>query len=83
VDQKVYCFIIGTMLYLCASRPDIMLSVFMCGRFQAAPKDKECHMRVVKRIMRYLLLTPNLGLWYAKGSHFDLVGFFDVDYVIC
>jgi hypothetical protein len=49
-----------------------MLSVCMCARFQSAPK--ECHMRDVKRIMRYLVLTPNLGLRYPKGSHFDLIG---------
>jgi hypothetical protein len=60
VDQKVYCSIIGSLLYLCASRPDIMFSVCMCAIFQATPK--KCHMRVVKRIMRYLVLTPNLGL---------------------
>jgi hypothetical protein len=60
VDQKVYRSIIGLLLYLCASGPYIMLSVCMCARFQAAPK--EFHMRVVKRIMRYLVLTPNLGL---------------------
>jgi hypothetical protein len=51
---------IGFLLYLCASRPDIMLSVCMCARFQAAPKD--CHLKAVKRIMRYLVLTSNLGL---------------------
>jgi hypothetical protein len=60
VDQKVYRSIIGSLLYLCASSPDIMLSVCMCARFQATPR--ECHMRVVKRILRYLVLTPNLGL---------------------
>jgi hypothetical protein len=70
VDQKVYYSIIGSLLYLCSSRPDIMLSFCLCARFQAAPK--KCHMRAVKRIMRYLVLTPNLGLWYPKGSHFDL-----------
>jgi hypothetical protein len=64
VDQKVYRSMIGSLLYLCASRPDIMLSVCMCARFQAAPKD--CRLRTVKRIMRYLVLTPNLGLWYPK-----------------
>jgi hypothetical protein len=47
-----------------------MLSVYMCARFQAVPKD--CHLRAVKTIMRYLVLTPNLGLWYPKGSHFEL-----------
>jgi hypothetical protein len=78
VDQKVYRSIIGSLFYLCASRPDIMLSVCMCVRFQAAPK--EWHMRVVKRIMRYLVLTPNIGLWYPKGSHFDLIGYSDADY---
>jgi hypothetical protein len=58
-----------------------MLSVCMCVRFQAAPK--ECHMRVVKRIMRYLVLTTNLGLWYPKGFHFDLISYSDVDYAGC
>jgi hypothetical protein len=60
VDQKVYRSMIGYLLYLCASRPDIMLSVCMFARFQAALKD--CHLRVVKKIMRYLVLIPNLGL---------------------
>jgi hypothetical protein len=66
IDQKVYRSIIVSLLYLCASRSDIILSVCMCVRFHAAPKDY--HLRAVKRIMRYLVLTPNLGLWYPKGS---------------
>jgi hypothetical protein len=65
VDQKVYHSMTRSLLYLCASRPSIMLSVCICARFQAALKDY--HLRVVKRIMRYLVLTPNLGLWYPKG----------------
>ena len=77
-DQKVYRSMIGSLLYLCASRPDIMLSVCMCARFQAAPK--ESHHLAVKRILRYLTHTPTLGLWYPKGSEFDLVGFSDADY---
>jgi hypothetical protein len=81
VDQKVYHSMIRSLLYLCASRLDIMLSVCMCARFQAAPKD--CHLRAVKRIMRYLVLTPNLGLWYPRGSHFELHGYSDVDYAGC
>jgi hypothetical protein len=81
VDQKVYHSMIGSLLYLCASRPDIMLSVCMCERFQATPK--ECHLRVVKRIMRYLVLTPYLGLWYLKGAHPKLIGYSDVDYAGC
>jgi hypothetical protein len=81
VDQKVYHSMIDSLLYLCTSMFDIMLSVYMCVRFQAAPK--ECHLRVIKRIMRYLVITPNRGLWYTKGSHFDLIDYSDVDYVEC
>jgi hypothetical protein len=66
VDQKVYRSMIGSLLYLCASRLDIMLSVCMCARFQADPK--EVHLRAVKRILRYLVHTPKFGLWYPKGS---------------
>ena len=77
-DQKVYYSMIGSLLYLCASRPDIMLSICMCARFQAAPM--ESHHLAVKRILRYLAHTPTLGLWYPKGSEFDLVGFSDADY---
>jgi hypothetical protein len=58
-----------------------MLSVCMCARFQAAPKD--FHLRVVKKIMRYLVLTANLGLWYPKGSHFEIIGYSDADYAGC
>jgi hypothetical protein len=61
VDQKVYRSMIGSLLYLCASRPNIMLSVCMCARLQANPK--EVHLRAVKRIMRYLVYTPKFELW--------------------
>jgi hypothetical protein len=72
VDQKVYRSMIGSLLYLCASRPDILLSVCICARFQSDPK--ECHLVVVKRILRYLVHTPYIRLWYPKGSTFDLIG---------
>jgi hypothetical protein len=81
VDQKVYRSIIDSLLYLCTSRLNIMLSMCMCAKFQTAPK--ECHMRVVNIIMRYLVLTPKLRLWYPKGSHFDLIDYFDADYDGC
>jgi hypothetical protein len=81
VDQKVYRSMISSLLYLCASRPDIMLSVYMCARFQANPK--EVYLRTVKRIMRYLVYTPKFGLWYPKGSTFDLIGYSDADYAGC
>jgi hypothetical protein len=81
VDQKVYRLMIGSLLYLCASRPDIMLSVCMCARFQADPK--EFHLRAVKRIMRYLVYTPKFGLWYPKGSSFNLIGYSDANWAGC
>jgi hypothetical protein len=77
VDQKVYRSMIGSLLYLCASRPDFMLSVCMCARFQADPK--EAHLTAVKRILRYLVYTPKFGLWYPQGSTFDLIGYSDAD----
>jgi hypothetical protein len=58
-----------------------MLSVCMCARFQANPK--EVHLRAMKRIMRYLVCTPKFGLWYPKGSTFDLTRYSNVDYVGC
>jgi hypothetical protein len=81
IDQKVYRSMIGSLLYLCASRPDIMLSVCMCARFQANPK--EVHLRAVKRIMRHLVYTPKFGLWYPKGSSFDLIGYSDANWAGC
>jgi hypothetical protein len=77
IDQKVYRSMIGSLLYLCASRPDIMLFVCMCARFQVDPK--EVHLRAVKRILRYLVHTPKFGLWYPKGSTFDLIGYSDAN----
>jgi hypothetical protein len=81
VDQKAFRSMIGSLLYLCASRPDIMLSVCICARFQANPQ--ECHLMAVKRIFRYLVHTPNIGLRYPKGSTFDLLGYSDLDYAGC
>ena len=68
----------GSLLYLTASRPDIMFSICLCARFQACPK--ESHLSVVKRIFRYLIGTQNLGLWYPRGTSFDLISFSDADY---
>jgi hypothetical protein len=55
-DRKAYRSMIGSLRYLCASRPDIMLSVCMCARFQSDPK--ECYLVAMKRILRYLVCTP-------------------------
>jgi hypothetical protein len=81
MDTKVYRSMISSLLYLCASRPDIMLSVCMCARFQV--NLKECHLVAAKRILRYLVHTPSLGLWYSKGSKFNLLGYSDSDYAGC
>jgi hypothetical protein len=81
VDQTLYHSMIGSLLYLIASSPNIMFSVCMCARFQASPK--EAHLVVVKRILKYLKHTPSIGLWYPKGARFQLVGYSDSDYAGC
>ncbi|XP_070004735.1 uncharacterized protein [Nicotiana sylvestris] len=79
VDQKLYRGIIGLLLYLTASRPDIVFSVGFCARFQANPKESP--LTDVKRILRYLKGTTDLCLWYPKGSNFNLEGYADADYI--
>ena len=69
---------IGSLLYLTASRPDIMFCICLCARFQACPK--ESHLIALKCIFRYLFGTQNLGLWYPKKSFLELIGFSDTDY---
>ncbi|WVZ64276.1 hypothetical protein U9M48_013824 [Paspalum notatum var. saurae] len=81
VDQTLYRSMIGSLLYLCASRLDIMFSVCLCARFQADPR--ESHLFVVKRILRYLKHTPSIGLWYPKGASFELLGYSDSDFAGC
>ncbi|GKB97081.1 hypothetical protein Tco_0983218 [Tanacetum coccineum] len=70
---------IGSLMYLTDSRPDIMFVVYACARFQVTPKVS--HLHVVKRIFRYLKGQPKLGLWYPRDSPFDLDAFSDSDYV--
>ncbi|KAJ9544999.1 hypothetical protein OSB04_024706 [Centaurea solstitialis] len=81
VDQKIYRSMIGSLLYLTATRPDIMFSTCFCARFQGNPK--ESHLGAVKRVFRYLKATPDLGLWYPKDSSFELISFTDADYGGC
>ena len=78
IDQKLYRDKTGSLLYLTASRPDILFSICVCARFQSSPK--ESHMLGAKRIIRYLKETSNLGLWYSKDSSLNLVGYTDADY---
>nr|GFA77400.1 hypothetical protein [Tanacetum cinerariifolium] len=70
VKLHLYRSMIGSLMYLTASRPDIMFVVCACARHQVTPK--ECHLHAVKRIFRYLKGHPKLGLWYPKASPFDL-----------
>ena len=69
---------IRSLLYLTASRPDIMFCVCLRNRFQACPKKS--HLIALKRIFRYLFGTQNLGLWYPKKSSLELICFSDADY---
>ncbi|GJS74246.1 putative ribonuclease H-like domain-containing protein [Tanacetum coccineum] len=78
VDVHLYRSMIGSLMYLTSSRPDIMFSVCACSRFQVQPKVS--HLNAVKRIFRYLKGRPNLGLWYPKDSPFILEAFLDSDY---
>ena len=78
VDQTKYRGMIGSLLYLTASRPDIMYSVCLCARFQACPK--ESHLNAVKRISRYLKDTIDIGLWYPKCDNFELICYSDADF---
>ncbi|GKD52140.1 putative ribonuclease H-like domain-containing protein [Tanacetum coccineum] len=78
VDVHLYRSMIGSLMYLTASRPDITFDVCACARFQVTPKVSYLH--AVKRIFRYLKGQPKLGLWYPRDSPFDLEAFFDSDY---
>ncbi|GJT52872.1 putative ribonuclease H-like domain-containing protein [Tanacetum coccineum] len=78
VDVHLYRSMIGSLMYLTASRPDIMFAVYACSRFQVTPKTS--HLSAVKRIFRYLKGKPKLGLWYPRVSSFDLEAYSDSDY---
>ncbi|GJU19754.1 putative ribonuclease H-like domain-containing protein [Tanacetum coccineum] len=79
VDVHLYRSMIGSLMYLTASRPDIMFAVCACARFQVTLKTS--HLYAVKMIFRYLKGLPKLGLWYPRDSPFDLEAFSDSDYV--
>ena len=78
VDIKKYRGMIGSLLYLTASRPNIMLNVCLCARFQSCPK--ESHLLTVKRIFHYLSRTIDLSLWYPRGTHIDLTCYSDANF---
>ncbi|GJR19377.1 retrovirus-related pol polyprotein from transposon TNT 1-94 [Tanacetum coccineum] len=80
-DHTDYRIMIGSLMYLTSSRPDIMFATCMCARYQANPNEH--HVSAVKRIFRYLKGTINLGLWYPKDSGFDLTAYSDADHAGC
>nr|GEU76381.1 copia protein [Tanacetum cinerariifolium] len=81
VDATKYCSMIGALMYLTSSRPQIVHATCLCARYQAKPTEK--HLREVKRIFRYLQRIINTGLWYTNDSSFALTVFLDADYAGC
>ncbi|GJT35313.1 retrovirus-related pol polyprotein from transposon TNT 1-94 [Tanacetum coccineum] len=81
VDATKYRSMIGALMYLTSSRPDIVQATCLCAWYQAKPTEK--HLKEVKRIFCYLQGTVNMGLWYTKDSGFELTGFLDADYAGC
>nr|GEY67014.1 retrovirus-related Pol polyprotein from transposon TNT 1-94 [Tanacetum cinerariifolium] len=81
VDATKYRSMIGALMYLTSSRPDIVHATCVCARYQAQPTEK--NLKEVKRIFRYLRGTVNMGLWYTKDSGFEVTGFSDADYAGC
>ncbi|GJY23816.1 hypothetical protein Tco_0397474 [Tanacetum coccineum] len=81
VDLTYYRGMVGTLMYLTSSRPDLVYVVCMCARYQARPTEK--HLHAVKRIFRYLRGFVNPGLWYSKDSAIALTAFVDADHVGC
>ncbi|GJW91364.1 retrovirus-related pol polyprotein from transposon TNT 1-94 [Tanacetum coccineum] len=78
VDQTKYHSMIGSLMYLTASRPYLIHATCFCARYQAGPAEK--HLKEVKRIFRYVKRTTNIGLWYPKDTSFELMAFSDADH---
>ncbi|GJZ62114.1 hypothetical protein Tco_0618251 [Tanacetum coccineum] len=78
VDDTLYRDMIGSLMYLTSSRPDLIYAVCLCARYQEKPTKK--HLNAVKRIFRYLKETINMGLWYLKDTGMSLTAYSDVDH---
>ncbi|GKC65240.1 hypothetical protein Tco_1097838 [Tanacetum coccineum] len=81
VDQTKYHSMVGALMYLTSSRPDIVHATCYCARYQARPTEK--HLTAIKQIIRYLNNTINMGLWYPKDTGFELTAFSDSDHAGC
>nr|GEY35468.1 hypothetical protein [Tanacetum cinerariifolium] len=81
VDQTRFCSMVGSLMYLTASRPDLVFAVCMCARYQASPTKK--HLETLKRVFRYLRGTINWGLWYPKDTAMALTAYADANHAGC
>ncbi|GJV27515.1 hypothetical protein Tco_1383963 [Tanacetum coccineum] len=81
VDNTKYRSMIGGLMYLTVSQPDIAFATFVYARYQARPTEK--HLKEFKRIFRYLRQTINMGLWYSKDSGFELIAYSDANHAGC
>ncbi|GJU21527.1 retrovirus-related pol polyprotein from transposon TNT 1-94 [Tanacetum coccineum] len=81
VDQTRFRSMVGSLMYLTASRPDLVFAVCMCARYQASPTKK--HLEALKRVFRYLRGTVNWGLWYPKDTAMALTAYVDADHTCC
>ena len=81
MDQTKFRGLIGSLLYLTVSRPNIMFNVCLCDIFQSKPK--ESHFTAAKRILKYLEGTTTVGLWYPADVSLNLVGYSDSDFAGC
>nr|GEY72310.1 uncharacterized mitochondrial protein AtMg00810-like [Tanacetum cinerariifolium] len=81
VDATLYHGMIGSLMYLTSSRPDLTYAVCLCARYQAKPTEK--HLNTVKQVFRYLKETINMGLWYLKDTSMSLTTYADADHEGC
>ncbi|GJV29938.1 retrovirus-related pol polyprotein from transposon TNT 1-94 [Tanacetum coccineum] len=81
VDATLYHGMIGSLMYLTSSRPDLIYAVCLCARYQEKPTEK--HLNAVKRIFRYLKGTINMGIWYSKDTDMSLTAYADADHAGC
>ncbi|GKF56778.1 hypothetical protein Tco_0170315 [Tanacetum coccineum] len=81
VDQTQFRSMVGSLMYLTASKPDLVFVVCMCARYQASPTKK--HLEALKRVFWYLRGTINWGLWYLKDTAMALTAYVDADHVSC
>ena len=78
VNKKRFRGMIGSLLYLTASRPDIMFTTYLYARFQSSPG--EFHLNAIKRIFKYLSGSLHLGIWYPRSSSFDFISYSNADF---